>query len=71
LYTWIPEEFLHHISLLGEQGPGDGEADRSESAELSEKSPQMPKWMPFIFDFLVLLSHILTVTLKEEVTFSV
>jgi hypothetical protein len=29
----------------------------------------MPKWMSFIFDFLVLLSHILTVTLKEEVTF--
>jgi hypothetical protein len=37
LYTRILEEFLHHISLLGEQGPGDGEVDRTERAELSDK----------------------------------
>jgi hypothetical protein len=38
LYTWIPEEFLHHISLLGEQGPENGEADSTERAEYSGKS---------------------------------
>jgi hypothetical protein len=38
LYTWIPEEFLQHTSILGEQGLGDGEADRTERAEYSGKS---------------------------------
>jgi hypothetical protein len=31
---------------------------------------QLPEWMSFFFDFVVLLSCILTVTLKEEVAFS-
>jgi hypothetical protein len=31
---------------------------------------QLPEWMSYFFDFVVLLSCILTVTLKEEVAFS-
>lgn len=30
VYIWISGQFLHHNSLLADQSPGDGEADRRE-----------------------------------------